>query len=109
TASDEVEAAQRFARICPGRRVPAPASAPGARAHPILGNHLSAWEGWASNPETRHAGSSGGVLTALASWLVETGRSTSVIGAGADAAPSTRTVPITITTREEALGAAGSR
>ncbi|MFA4841768.1 MAG: Coenzyme F420 hydrogenase/dehydrogenase, beta subunit C-terminal domain, partial [Agrococcus sp.] len=54
-------------------------------------------------------GSSGGALTALHAWLVSSGRAARVTGAAADEREPRRSVPVTITTREQALRAAGSR
>lgn len=49
------------------------------------------------------------MLSALNAWLVASGAATEVIGAAADPARPVRTVPVRITSREEALHAAGSR
>ncbi|TCJ22801.1 hypothetical protein E0W80_12740 [Microbacterium sp. PI-1] len=102
-------AEQIFARSCPGVVVAAPALPPGAKRHPELGTYLEAWQAWAADPEVRRAGSSGGALTALHTWLVSTGRATRITGAAGSAEDVRRTVPVTIMTREQALGAAGSR
>ncbi|GAA1855346.1 Coenzyme F420 hydrogenase/dehydrogenase, beta subunit C-terminal domain [Microlunatus capsulatus] len=101
-------AAATFDRICPGRRVASPRP-PGAEVHPTLGPVVSAWEAWASDPEIRHRGSSGGTLTALVAWLTENGEQASFTGARAAAAEPRRTVSVTITSRDEALASAGSR
>lgn len=47
---------------------------------------LAAWEGWASDPDIRHKGSSGGAVTALATFALESGRADGVahIAARAD-------------------------
>ncbi|WP_417217480.1 Coenzyme F420 hydrogenase/dehydrogenase, beta subunit C-terminal domain [Arthrobacter sp.] len=73
-----------------------------------MGSFVGVWKGHAVDPETRHRGSSAGVLTALTTWLLESGKATRVAGAGADRDPR-RTVPVSITTKEEALASAGSR
>jgi coenzyme F420 hydrogenase subunit beta len=70
---------------------------------------VSAWEAWAGDPAIRHRGSSGGVLSALAAWLTETGEVSRFVGATADPETPRRTVSVTITDRETALAAAGSR
>ncbi len=75
----------------------------------FFGSYVEAWQGWAVDPEFRHAGSSGGVLTALSCWLMSSGRAREVAGCGMSAIQPTRTVPLRITSREEALAAAGSR
>ncbi|WP_343900364.1 Coenzyme F420 hydrogenase/dehydrogenase, beta subunit C-terminal domain [Arthrobacter rhombi] len=73
-----------------------------------MGSFIGVWKGHATDPETRYRGSSAGVLTALSTWLLESGRATRVAGAGAGRDPR-RTVPVSITTKEEALASAGSR
>ena len=70
---------------------------------------MSAWEAWAADPEIRYRGSSGGVLSALAAWLTQTGQASSVLGAAANPDAPRRTISVTITDRETALAAAGSR
>jgi coenzyme F420 hydrogenase subunit beta len=106
-AADSVEAAL-FRRICPGVQLVAPAPS-GTRNHPIMGRYVEAWQGWASDEEFRRAGSSGGVLTALTEWMISTGRAPAVRASSGSAISPTRTVPVRITTRQEALAAAGSR
>jgi coenzyme F420 hydrogenase subunit beta len=102
------ESLRRFKAGCPGVAVHAP-QVPGARSHPIMGPYISVWTGWAKDPDARHAGSSAGVLTSLAAWLIESGRAPSVIGAGPSPDRPRRTVPVTITSKQDALAAAGSR
>lgn len=103
------DAAAVFRRSCPGVVVRAPDAAPGAARDALLGAHVGAWRAWAADAELRHAGSSGGALTALHAWLVASGRAARVTGAAADAAEPRRTVPVTIVSRTDALRAAGSR
>ena len=105
---DREGAARTFRAVCPGVAESAPRTA-GARRHPTMGPVVSAWQAWARDPDERHRGSSGGALTALAAWLAETGVASQVLGARADPARPDRTVSVPITSREEALGAAGSR
>jgi coenzyme F420 hydrogenase subunit beta len=70
---------------------------------------VEAWEAWAADPELRHAGSSGGVLTALSAWLLATGQVAHVVAAQADPADPTRTVPVALTGAADAVATAGSR
>lgn len=98
---------EEFLKVCPGRIVSSPRP-PDAQRHPQLGSYLESWGVWATDPEIRYQGASGGVLTALAAWLGETGRANRVLGAGPGADPR-RTVSVTITDRATALAAAGSR
>ena len=101
-------ASEEFDRICPGRRVDSQRPA-GGSWHPTMGPVVESWQGWASDDEIRFRGSSGGALTALTTWLVESGRATDVIGAAADPVIPTRTITVAIRSRGQALAAAGSR
>lgn len=98
-----------FRRGCPGIVVRAPSPPKGATTHALLGAHVGIWNAWATDAELRHAGSSGGALSAIHTWLLDSGRAARVTGAAADPAAPRRTVPVTITSREQALRAAGSR
>jgi len=101
------DAAAAFRASCPGRIVRA-GNEPGAERHPTMGPVVAVWRAWAADDAVRLAGSSGGTLTALADWLRSSGRATRVTGVAA-AKDARRTVPISITTREQALASAGSR
>lgn len=100
--------ARRFRAICPGVRLDAPRPETGT-THPTFGRYVSAWHGAAADPQTRDAGSSAGVLTALTTYLIETGRAKAVRGVAMSRQEPRRTVPVNITSREEALASAGSR
>jgi coenzyme F420 hydrogenase subunit beta len=100
--------ARGFNAMCPGVRLSAP-SPNNSRHHEIFGAYFSAWEAVAVDEQVRHSGSSGGVLTALTTWLVETGQVDTMTGVSASVRSPRSTVPVTITSREEALAAAGSR
>lgn len=102
-------AVEVFERSCPGMRITAPAVPDGAEHDALLGPNVGIWQAWATDDETRRAGSSGGVLTALNMWLVDTGRVSRITGAAAEPTSPRRTVPVTITTRAQALASAGSR
>ena len=102
-------AANAFKRVCPGRTVRATRAAPGVSFDPLFGPYISVWRAWAGNPDVRRRGSSGGVLTALTAWLVQSERVDRVVAAGADPGRPDRTVPVEIRSRDEALAAAGSR
>ena len=97
-----------FRAICPGVQVRAPRAA-GIAQHPTMGPFVSAWTAWAADPTIRFAGSSGGVLTALSAWLLETTQASSVVGATMDRSSPTRTVALELRTKAEVLDAAGSR
>jgi coenzyme F420 hydrogenase subunit beta len=108
SAQQRPGAARLFAQVCPGRRVSS-SRPPGSVRHPMLGPLVGVWEAWAAEPEMRYRGSSGGVLTALAAWLTEIGEVTELIGAAAERSDPRRTVSVSITDRDSALRAAGSR
>ena len=101
------DAARRFEQACPGCRVAA-VRPRGSRRHPTMGSYFGVWEAWASDDALRWRGSSGGALTALHAWLVDSGRSSRIASAAMGREPR-RTVSVTITTKAEALAAAGSR
>ncbi len=67
------------------------------------------WEGFASDPEIRFKGSSGGILTALAAYCVEQAGMHGVLHTGADAEDPVRNRTRLSRTREEILCASGSR
>lgn len=100
-------AAAAFRASCPGRIVRA-GHERGAERDATMGPVVAVWRAWAADEAIRLAGSSGGTLTALSDWLRASGRATRVTGVTA-APDARRTVPIAITTREQALAAAGSR
>lgn len=106
--AEQPDAVRTFQRACPGREVVAQKPA-GSDRHPLLGSYFGIWEAWAVDPEIRHRGSSGGALTAIQSWLLESGAVTQSATAAADPQRPARTVPVRIISREEALASAGSR
>lgn len=99
----------KFRRVCPGIGLTAPSVDEGQSEHPVFGRYISAFQAWAADPAIRRRGSSAGVLTALVGWLVTTGQAGTVLGAAQSPDAPTTTVPVRITTREEAEAAAGSR
>ena len=101
------DARRRFEQACPGCRVAAVRPS-GSRRHPTMGSYFGVWEAWATDEDVRWRGSSGGALTALHGWLLDSGRASRIATASVDPEPR-RTVPVTITTKAEALAAAGSR
>ena len=97
-----------FARICPGVEVRA-GRPKGAVRHRVLGSSFGNWQAWSTEEAIRKRGSSGGVITAITGWLLETGEATQVVAAKMDPYEPRRTVPITLSTSRDALTAAGSR
>lgn len=75
----------------------------------IWGPVLEVWEGWATDPDVRFAGSSGGVVTALAIHQLERGEADGVIHTRADPANAYRLRTMISTSRDEVLDGAGSR
>ncbi|WP_432246050.1 Coenzyme F420 hydrogenase/dehydrogenase, beta subunit C-terminal domain [Arthrobacter sp. G.S.26] len=94
--------------MCPGLSV-SERPDPTLSHHPTFGKFVSAWEGWATDEVVRRSGSSAGVLTAMSGWLIDTKQTGRVIGSARDQVKPSRTVPVIIMSREEALRSAGSR
>jgi len=74
-----------------------------------VGPVLEVWEGHATDRETRHLGSSGGVLTALASYAIERGGMHGVLHVAADPNNPLRNRTVMSHTRDELLANTGSR
>lgn len=95
-----------IAAVCPGLTV----RIDGARgADPLWGPWLAARGGWAADGATRFRGASGGVLTALACWLIDSGTVDAVVQIAADPDRPLGNVTVLSATPAEALAAAGSR
>lgn len=97
---------QHFRRVCPGVALARPK--PGSFVDEVFGSYFSIWEGFANDAGMRHRGSSGGVLTALSAWMLESGMADSS-AAVTQSRTSARSVPVRITSRAEAEQTAGSR
>lgn len=104
---DRAQAAE-FDRMCPGRRVDAPAPE-GRQHHPVFGPYVSAWQGWARDEDVRFVGSSGGVLTALSGWLLETHAVDEVVGVEQSQDVPRHTIPKGITNAGQITDISGSR
>lgn len=70
---------------------------------------LEMWEGHATDPEIRFKGSSGGVITALATYCIEKGGMSGVLHIGADPDDPIRNKTRLSRSRAEILASAGSR
>lgn len=108
---DEVEqqvARRRFDAACPGRVLRAQTPT-GARRHPTMGPVVQTWAARAADDEIRHRGSSGGALSALTAWLLQTGQVSRTVGARPASGDPRRTVSVTIRSRADVLESAGSR
>lgn len=109
TVVRDAEATKQFAASCPGLMVRRPEPIEQSATDPALGRSLSSWQAWAVDPETRFRGSSGGVLTALARWTVESGQAVRVVGAGADTSNPKRSIPVELGRGSDFLRQSGSR
>jgi len=95
---------------CPGRRLTHPPGAlEGAPFGGEWGPILALWECWARDPEVRHRGSSGGVVTALAAHAVTSGRAAGALQIQASSDDPLRNETVLNTTYQEIVAAAGSR
>lgn len=63
----------RVRQLCPGVEIPAPAVEPAMLVSDVWGSAYSLAEGYASDPVVRHKAASGGVLTAVTQYLVDSG------------------------------------
>lgn len=106
---DTTDEAVLFRSICPGIKVSAPEVPDGTTDHRIFGRYVSAWVAYSSEPSVRDAGSSGGVLTSLLSDQLHSGSSSRALAVAADVSAPTKSVALTLTTKEDALATAGSR
>lgn len=103
-------AVRDFRRACPGLRIDSPQRAAPPQHHdPILGDYLEMWRGWAVDPAVRARGSSGGVLTALSTWLLKSGVVSGIGTVAASPIEPIRTLPITAVNGEQMIASAGSR
>lgn len=105
-ARDAQEAAE-FRAICPGIGVELDAD--GRAFDPDFGPYVSVWEGWASDPQVRLGGSSGGVLTAMAKYALESQSCSSVIAARADVLDPSASENVTVEDASLVNTLAGSR
>lgn len=99
--------------ICPGYHVdasPEPRDQPSWLAgDEAIGVALEIWEGHASDPELRHKGSSGGVLSALALYCLEREKMNGVLHSRAEEGHPLGNTTVVSSTRDELLAGAGSR
>ncbi len=102
-----------IASACPGLKVARWDRADGQdrtrRDDAYWGPWMRCLTGYASDPEIRHHGSSGGFLSALAIHALRTGMADRVVHVGADPARPKRNVTLVSCTAEQVLAGAGSR
>ncbi|SEJ21438.1 coenzyme F420 hydrogenase subunit beta [Sphingomonas sp. OV641] len=104
-----LNAAQRetLDAVCAGRALAHDATSPDY--HDLWGPIRRLATGYATDPQVRFRGSSGGVLSALTIHLLETGEIDFVLATGADPADAIGNVTTRRGSREEVIAAAGSR
>ncbi len=97
----------RIARICPG--LGQGVAAAGRRDDPLWGPYLGMFTGWATDPELRFAGASGGALSALIAHLLASGTVDAVVANGPHPAHPARNETRVLTDPAEVTATAGSR
>lgn len=97
----------RIGKICPG--IYLRHQDPSSNHHPLWGPVVRSQVGHARDEEVRKNGSSGGVLSALALYLIESGEVDFVLQIAADPASALRNTAQTSRSRADVLRAAGSR
>ena len=98
--------------ICPGTRVdglPERFVDPRTETDLVWGPWRRIARAWATDPAVRHRGSTGGVLTALAQFLLDAGRVDAVVHVKASTSEPTFGEPTVSVTAAEVLDGAGSR
>lgn len=100
--------AQSFKRVCPGVLVDQARDA-SASNHPVFGPYVSAWQGWSDDDKLRELGSSGGVLSAISSWLLAEAPTRNIVATAADPVNPIRSVALQLRSREDIEASAGSR
>lgn len=70
---------------------------------------LQLWEGYAANDKIRYTGSSGGIVTALALYGLESGIAGGVLHIGVDEECPIKNIPVYSRTKEQLLACVGSR
>ena len=97
---------RRIAAVCPGVRAEGP---PDRGGRSLWGRSLRFVRAHATDPDVRHRGSSGGSLSALAAFLVASGRVDFVLHVGASSEAPMRTDRRLSFSAGEVVGNAGSR
>jgi coenzyme F420 hydrogenase subunit beta len=100
--------------VCPGAGAePKPVPAPPAQADTPCatqwGSVLEIWEGHAADPDMRWRGSSGGAVTALAAFALESGAAEGVVHVRQSPTDALLNESTISTSRQELVAAAGSR
>ena len=98
---------ETLARFCPalGQTV----DGQGRTDHTLWGPYLEMQTGWSTDPDVRFAGASGGALSALLLYLLESGEVDAVVQVAAASETPIANMTVISTDRVGILGAAGSR
>lgn len=96
-----------IAAICPG--LGQNVNAGQRQDDPLWGPYVAVYEGFATNPELRFAGASGGGLSGLAVWLLESGQVEAILHIKADPEQAVGNIATLSRTRKEVMEGAGSR
>ncbi len=96
-----------FVDVCPGRRVESTIEA--SSRHVLWGPYESVLTAHATDPDLRHAGASGGALSALLVELLESGRVDGIIHVAASDEPAIANRTVVSRTAVDVMAAAGSR
>lgn len=108
----DAETQARIVRACPGVLIDGAPPDPGATRvedDTDFGAMTYLGRGYAGEDEVRFVGASGGTLTALAIFLLETGKVDFILHVGTPNETPLRSVPAISTTRAEVFSRAGSR
>jgi coenzyme F420 hydrogenase subunit beta len=100
---------QLFDAVCPGVAVRHEARDAAAPSHPIWGPMTTCQTGYSTDAELRRYGSSGGVISALAVYLIESGQVDFVVQNSAPAADPLGNQVQVSTGKDDVLKSAGSR
>lgn len=100
-----------IAAVCPGAEVRSPGwpAAPPSVPELLVGPTAAIWEGWATDPQVRWAGSSGGVVTALSLYALERRGMALVVHTGMDKGKPWHNRTVVSKDRAELLAHTGSR
>lgn len=104
--------ADAISAACPGlvsEGISAGEAATDEPTDPMWGFWSQGYLAWAGDPEIRHRGSSGGVLSALAAYLLQTGKVDFILHLGPDPNRPARSLFKISRTPEEAADTGGSR
>ncbi|MEM7216203.1 MAG: Coenzyme F420 hydrogenase/dehydrogenase, beta subunit C-terminal domain [Pseudomonadota bacterium] len=101
---------RKILELCPGINVSGPLSEPGDRDDdPVWGHNLRSAKGHTTDDAMRFVASSGGIMTAINNFLLDTGRVNFVLQTAPDPDDPYGSIPVICRTAEDLLTAQGSR